>query len=179
MAEGLASHKESASAAIADSLDGPGKALLLRALIASEQDKAEGLDSAYIDKLFKRSDITDPRGSLERYVPSSKDKQWLTEARLCWAPANGCAVLLRDEFEAALLADRAIRSGRRLEPPEQQNSVVSIALASSIPFIGMGFVDNAIMASPLLTLQSSRASWYTSLRGVLSGLAAAGRRWRD
>ena len=58
--------------------------------------------------------------------------------------------LCRQEFEAALNADRIVAAGQEASRTKlPQVSSLSIALASSIPFVGMGAVDNAIMVSLL------------------------------
>lgn len=52
----------------------------------------------------------------------------------------------RSEFEAAILTDRAARAAKEVASTSgSEQSVITIALASSIPFVGMGAVDNAIM----------------------------------
>ena len=58
-------------------------------------------------------------------------------------------ILVRQEFEAAVNADRIMAAGQDAASANSPRvSSLSIALASSIPFVGMGAVDNAIMVSP-------------------------------
>lgn len=76
-------------------------------------------------------------------------------------------MLCRSEFEAAISADRKLvaEQAAASASAEQPVSSLSIALASSIPFIGMGAVDNAIMVSiSLYRLQKRRLRFMLLVR---------------
>ena len=84
----------------------------------------------------------------------------------------------RSEFEAALNADRVLAAAKKAAPsPPDQVSYFSIALASSIPFIGMGAIDNSIMASCSSHHDGDKTLMYRSFLHFLVGQAKVSIFW--
>lgn len=157
LSEQISNHSETCSV-LADSLDQTSRRKLLEALVTSESRSA-GQGSS-IEGLFKSYDKQQPYDLLDRCAKGGEGFQELlkqTESnRICAfhpdgqsviQPAEVGTVFCRTEFRAAVLADRAARAAadKASTSGSMQPSSLAIALASSIPFIGMGAVDNTIM----------------------------------
>lgn len=117
----------------------PAQRAILAAALA-QHTEAHHLDEKYFEELFRAHDK-------ERDTPG---------------------VLTRAEFQAALLAHQSLRENQNKEAPSTA-ALRMVFLASAIPFVGFGFLDNAIML-----VAGEEIDNMFGLRLGLSTLASAG-----
>ncbi|GFR41173.1 hypothetical protein Agub_g1839 [Astrephomene gubernaculifera] len=115
-----------------------------RAVLASalaQQTEVQQLDEKYWEELFKAHDNAD---------------------------GDSPGALSREEFQAAMLAHTSLIENRNRIPPSA-SALKMVFLASAIPFVAFGFLDNAIML-----VAGEEIDHMFGIRLGLSTLASAG-----
>lgn len=153
---------ELTATAIADSLEPSGREALLRALVPTA---TSALEDKYVDVIFRQADFKDGNGLLDRCyysltagpIPAchSEDRSQERTDHLRWLlalrPSRAAIANCRAELKAALQADRAYT--QLLDNPRGPPSIGTLsvlAIAAGLPYVGFGFVDNAIMVTHAL-----------------------------
>ncbi|GLC35741.1 hypothetical protein PLESTB_000489500 [Pleodorina starrii] len=117
----------------------PAQRAVLAAALAQHTEMQQ-INDAYWEELFKAHDVN----------------------------GDSPGTLSRDEFQAAMLAHTSLIENRNKVPPSS-SALQVVFLASAIPFIGFGFLDNAIML-----VAGEEIDNMFGLRLGLSTLASAG-----
>lgn len=137
LAKAFARAPQDTSKSIVDALDTEQRLALARALLdggVSLGGSQGKLDEAYVAGIFETADVHHPKGLLDRY-------------QVCRACAYTEHCVHRNELRRALDLHRELNPATAKEQPVELTAtgLSMIALAAGIPFIGFGFMDNALM----------------------------------